>query len=178
MPFTLISLLSLFLCVLGSGGDGGSRAGGGDDNGMSPAIYAGVAAAGVSTDYWYHRDNCSLETKKDFKSCASANPYELEDGYQAVSRAAAENLQASGSGAEANYAQKPGELDYAELGDLRRELQVPAAPSGAAAAAAVRPPAYGETVYADIAQFGVPQPDPTYANVSKGEVVYSNVESM
>ena len=47
MSFILISLSSLFLCVLDSGDGGGSRAGGGEDNGMSPAIYAGVAAAGV-----------------------------------------------------------------------------------------------------------------------------------
>lgn len=52
-------------------------------------------------------------------------------------------------------------------------------PSGAAAAATVvRPPAYEGTDYADITQFGVSQPDPTYANVSKGDVMYSNMQSM
>ena len=76
--------------------------------------------------------------------------------------------------------QKPGELDYADLEDLRADIQLGSVPSGGAAAAApiVRPPAYEGTEYADISQFGVPQPDPTYANVPKQEVVYSNVESM
>lgn len=73
--------------------------------------------------------------------------------------------------------QRPGELDYADLEDLRLGL-VPG-PSGATTAAAVvRPPAYEGTDYADITQFGVPQPDPTYANVSKGDVTYSNMQSM
>lgn len=76
-----------------------------------------------------------------------------------------------------SFRQRPGELDYADLGDLRVGL-VPG-PSGATAAAAVvRPPAYEGTDYADITQFGVPQPDPTYANVSKGDVTYSNMQSM
>ena len=76
--------------------------------------------------------------------------------------------------------QKPGELDYADLEDLRADIQLGPVPSGGAAAAApiVRPPPYEGTEYADISQFGVPQPDPTYANVPKQEVVYSNVESM
>lgn len=39
-------------------------------------------------------------------SCSgSANPYEIEDGYQSVSRQAAQSLQASGPAAEPNYAQ-------------------------------------------------------------------------
>ena len=42
----------------------------------------------------------------------------------------------------------------------------------------VRPPAYEGTEYADIAQFGVRRPDPTYDNVPKKDVLYSNVESM
>ncbi|XP_022809730.1 hemicentin-1-like isoform X2 [Stylophora pistillata] len=72
---------------------------------------------------------------------------------------------------------RPGELDYADLEDLRVGL-VPG-PSGATAAGAVvRPPAYEGTDYADITQFGVPQPDPTYANVSKGDVTYSNMQSI
>ena len=60
---------------------------------------------------------------------------------------------------------------------MRADLQLAPAPAGAAAAV-VRPPAYEGTEYADITQFGVPQPDPTYANVSKGDVVYSNLQSM
>lgn len=76
-----------------------------------------------------------------------------------------------------SFRQRPGELDYADLEDLRVGL-VPR-PSGATAAAAVvRPPAYEGTDYADITQFGVPQPDPTYANVSKEDVTYSNMQSM
>ncbi|XP_022809733.1 neural cell adhesion molecule 1-like isoform X5 [Stylophora pistillata] len=72
---------------------------------------------------------------------------------------------------------RPGELDYADLEDLRVGL-VPG-PSGATAAGAVvRPPAYEGTDYADITQFGVPQPDPTYANVSKGDVTYSNMQKL
>ena len=71
-------------------------------------------------------------------------------------------------------------MDYADLEDFRADIQLGSVPSGGAAAAApiVRPPAYEGTEYADISQFGVPQPDPTYANVPKQEVVYSNVESM
>ena len=63
---------------------------------------------------------------------------------------------------------------------MRADIQLGSVPSGGAAAAApiVRPPAYEGTEYADISQFGVNQPDPTYANVPKQEVVYSNVESM
>jgi len=39
-------------------------------------------------------------------SCSgSANPYELDDGYNSVSREAAQSLQASGPAAEPNYAQ-------------------------------------------------------------------------
>ena len=41
-----------------------------------------------------------------FISCSgSANPYESEDGYHAVSREAAQSLQASGPVAEPDYAQ-------------------------------------------------------------------------
>lgn len=63
---------------------------------------------------------------------------------------------------------------------MRADIQLGSIPSGGAAAATpiVRPPAYEGTEYADISQFGVPRPDPTYANVPKQEVVYSNVESM
>ena len=71
-----------------------------------------------------------------FISCsASANPYELEDGYQAVSRAAAENLQASGSGAEANYAQvdlskkkknrRPPTDEYAQVDKSKKTKKTP-----------------------------------------------------
>ncbi len=39
-------------------------------------------------------------------SCSgSGNPYEIEDGYQSVSREAAQSLQASAPSAEPNYAQ-------------------------------------------------------------------------
>lgn len=78
-----------------------------------------------------------------------------------------------------SFRQRPGELDYAELDEFRRHDAGHApGPSGASAAAVVRPPAYEGTEYADITQFGVPQPDPTYANVSGGDVTYSNMQSM
>ena len=74
--------------------------------------------------------------------------------------------------------QQPGELDYAELDDLRPNFRPAPPPSGANARPLVRAPAYEGTEYADITQFGVPQPEPTYGNVPKKDVVYSNVESM
>ena len=78
-----------------------------------------------------------------------------------------------------SFRQRPGELDYAELDEFRRHDAGHApGPSGASATAIVRPPAYEGTEYADITQFGVPQPDPTYANVSGGDVTYSNMQSM
>lgn len=70
-----------------------------------------------------------------------------------------------------------GSSDYAELDDLRPNFR-PAPEPGAAARPIVRAPAYEGTEYADIAQFGIPQPEPTYDNVPKKDVVYSNVESM
>ena len=59
-----------------------------------------------------------------------------------------------------------------------RATLAPGASGATAAAAVIRPPVYEGTDYADISQFGVPQPDPTYANVSKGDVMYSNLSSM
>lgn len=76
------------------------------------------------------------------------------------------------------FSQQPGELDYAELDDLRPNFQPAPQPRGAAARPLVRAPAYEGTEYADITQFGVQQPEPTYDNVPKKDVVYSNVESM
>ena len=79
------------------------------------------------------------------------------------------------------FFQQPGELDYAELDDFRPSAQ-PAAAAAAAEAAPARPlirrPAYEGTEYADITQFGVPQPEPTYGNISKKDVVYSNVQGI
>ncbi|KAM7437881.1 39S ribosomal protein L41 [Porites harrisoni] len=76
---------------------------------------------------------------------------------------------------------QPGELDYAELDDFRPSVQ-PVAVAAAAEAAPSRPlirrPAYEGTEYADITQFGVPQPEPTYGNISKKDVVYSNVQGI
>ena len=79
------------------------------------------------------------------------------------------------------FFQQPGELDYAELDDFRPSVQ-PVAVAAAAEAAPSRPlirrPAYEGTEYADITQFGVPQPEPTYGNISKKDVVYSNVQGI
>ena len=83
------------------------------------------------------------------------------------------------------FFQQPGELNYAELDDFRPSVQ-PAAAAAAAAAVAeaaparplIRRPAYEGTEYADITQFGVPQPEPTYGNISKKDVVYSNVQGI
>ncbi|XP_022793323.1 twitchin-like isoform X1 [Stylophora pistillata] len=190
----------------------------GGENGMNTAIYSGAAVAGVLLIIgiiviivlWRRRKPSSPgNDEMAMDGLDSANHYEADDGYHEVSRAeAARRLQASGSDAEANYAQvdmtrkkknrppppdeyaqvdkskktkkrqkRPGELDYADLEDLRVGL-VPGPSSATAAAAVVRPPAYEGTDYADIAQFGVPQPDPTYANVSKGDVTYSNMQSI
>ena len=78
--------------------------------------------------------------------------------------------------------QQPGELDYAELDDFRPTVQPAAAEAAAAEAAPARPlirrPAYEGTEYADITQFGVPQPEPTYGNIPKKDVVYSNVQGI
>ncbi|XP_066024581.1 neural cell adhesion molecule 1 isoform X2 [Pocillopora verrucosa] len=136
----------------------------------------------------------------------SANHYEAEDGYQEAAQsfqASAPEAEANYAQVDMTkkkknrrppadeYAQvdkskktkkrpkRPGELDYAELDEFRRHDAGHApGPSGASAAAVVRPPAYEGTEYADITQFGVPQPDPTYANVSGGDVTYSNMQSM
>ncbi|XP_066024584.1 neural cell adhesion molecule 1 isoform X5 [Pocillopora verrucosa] len=136
----------------------------------------------------------------------SANHYEAEDGYQEAAQsfqASAPEAEANYAQVDMTkkkknrrppadeYAQvdkskktkkrpkRPGELDYAELDEFRRHDAGHApGPSGASAAAVVRPPAYEGTEYADITQFGVPQPDPTYANVSGGDVTYSNMQSI
>ena len=81
------------------------------------------------------------------------------------------------------FFQQPGELNYAELDDFRPSVQPPAAAAAAAAEAAparplIRRPAYEGTEYADITQFGVPQPEPTYGNIPKNDVVYSNVQGI
>ena len=81
------------------------------------------------------------------------------------------------------FFQQPGELNYAELDDFRPSVQPAAASAAAAAEAAparplIRRPAYEGTEYADITQFGVPQPEPTYGNVPKKDVVYSNVQGI
>ena len=80
-----------------------------------------------------------------------------------------------------SFFQQPGDLNYAELDDFRASLQ-PAAAAAAAEAAPARPlirrPAYEGTEYADITQFGVPQPEPTYGNIPKKDVVYSNVQGI
>ena len=80
-----------------------------------------------------------------------------------------------------SFFQQPGELNYAELDDFRPSEQ-PAAAAAAAEAAPARPlirrPAYEGTEYADITQFGVPQPEPTYGNIPKKDVVYSNVQGI
>ena len=78
------------------------------------------------------------------------------------------------------FFQQPGELDYAELDDLRPSVQPAAAAAGEAAPARplIRRPAYEGTDYADITQFGVPQPEPTYGNITKKDVVYSNVQGL
>ncbi|KAL9964823.1 hypothetical protein ACROYT_G028513 [Oculina patagonica] len=196
---------------------GGGTQTGDKDNGMGAAIYAGLAAAGVLLIIGiiviivlWRRRKASSHDETSADELGSGNPYEIEDGYQSVSREAAQSLQASGPVAEPNYAQvdpskkkknrrppndeyaevdkskktkktpkkKPGELEYADLDDLRSDFQLAPVPGGAAAGPVVRPPAYEGTEYADIAQFGVPPPEPTYANVSKKDVVYSNVESM
>ena len=77
------------------------------------------------------------------------------------------------------FFQQPGELDYAELDDFRPSVQpVAAAAEAAPARPLIRRPAYEGTEYADITQFGVPQPEPTYGNVPKKDVVYSNVQGI
>ena len=81
------------------------------------------------------------------------------------------------------FFQQPGELDYAELDDFRSSVQPAAAAAAAAAEAAparplIRRPAYEGTEYADITQFGIPQLEPTYGNVPKKDVVYSNVQGI
>ena len=76
--------------------------------------------------------------------------------------------------------QQPGELNYAELDDFRPNVQ-PAAAAAAEAAPArplTRRPVYEGTEYADITQFGVPQAEPTYGNIPKKDVVYSNVQGI
>ena len=77
--------------------------------------------------------------------------------------------------------QQPGELDYAELDYFRTSVQ-PVAAAAASEAAPARPlirrPAYEGTVYADITQFGVPQPEPTHGNIPKKDVVYCNVQGI
>ena len=76
------------------------------------------------------------------------------------------------------FFQQPGELDYAELDDFRPSAQPAAAAEAAPARPLIRRPAYEGTEYADITQFGVPQPEPTYGNISKKDVVYSNVQGI
>ena len=81
------------------------------------------------------------------------------------------------------FFQQPGELNYAELDDFRPSVQPAAAAAAAFAEAAparplIRRPAYEGTDYADITQFGVPQPEPTYGNIPKNDVVYSNVQGI
>ena len=77
------------------------------------------------------------------------------------------------------FFQQPGELDYAELDDFRPSVQPAAAAAEAAPARPlIRRPAYEGTEYADITQFGVPQPEPTYGNIPKKDVVYSNVQGI
>lgn len=77
------------------------------------------------------------------------------------------------------FFQQPGELDYAELDDFRPSVQpVAAAAEAAPSRPLIRRPAYEGTEYADITQFGVPQPEPTYGNVPKKDVVYSNVQGI
>ena len=83
--------------------------------------------------------------------------------------------------AEPFFFQQPGELNYAELDDFRPSVQPSAAATVAEAAPArplIRRPAYEGTEYADITQFGVPQPEPTYGNIPKKDVVYSNVQGI
>ena len=82
-----------------------------------------------------------------------------------------------------SFFQQPGELNYAELDEFRPSGQPAAAAAAAAAEAAparplIRRPAYEGTEYADITQFGVPQPEPTYGNIPKKDVVYSNVQGI
>ena len=76
------------------------------------------------------------------------------------------------------FFQQPGELDYAELDDFRPSVQPAAAAEAAPARPLIRRPAYEGTEYADITQFGVSQPEPTYGNVPKKDVVYSNVQGI
>ncbi|XP_073255597.1 cell adhesion molecule DSCAM-like isoform X2 [Porites lutea] len=73
---------------------------------------------------------------------------------------------------------QPGELDYAELDDFRPSVQPAAAAEAAPARPLIRRPVYEGTEYADITQFGVPQPEPTYGNIPKKDVVYSNVQGL
>ena len=74
--------------------------------------------------------------------------------------------------------QQPGELDYAELDDFRPSVQPAASAEAAPARPLIRRPVYEGTEYADITQFGVPQPEPTYGNIPKKDVVYSNVQGI
>lgn len=173
--------------------------------GAAAAVVLLIFGIAVIIVLWKRRKP-SIHEEVSVDRLESANHYEADGGYQEVSRAeAAQSLQASGP--EANYAQvdmtkkknrpppsdeyaqvdkskkpkkkhkRPGELEYAELEDLRAALTP--GPSGVTAAGTVvRPPVYEGTDYADISQFGVPQPDPTYANVSKGDVTYSNLNSI
>ena len=79
-----------------------------------------------------------------------------------------------------SFFQQPGELNYAELDDFRPSVQPVAAAAAEAAPARplIRRPAYEGTEYADITQFGAPQPEPTYGNIPKKDVVYSNVQGI
>ena len=66
--------------------------------------------------------------------------------------------------------QQPGELNYAELHDVRTSVQpvaVAAATEAAPARPLIRRQAYEGTAYADITQFGVPQPEPTCGNYQR-----------
>lgn len=76
------------------------------------------------------------------------------------------------------FPQEHGELDYAELDDLRPNFQPVPHPPGAAARPLVRAPAYEGHEYADVSLFGIPQSGNTYENVPKKDVVYSNMESI
>lgn len=65
----------------------------------------------------------------------SGNPYEIEDGYQSVSREAAQSLQASGPAAEPNYAQvdlskkkknrRPPTDEYAQVDKSKKTKKTP-----------------------------------------------------
>ena len=63
------------------------------------------------------------------------NPYEIDDGYQSVSREAAQSLQASGPAAEPNYAQvdpskkkknrRPPTDEYAQVDKSKKTKKTP-----------------------------------------------------